>query len=499
MKYFRRLFVSIFILIVTAPCDAQIPNYVPTDSLIGWWPFTGNANDQSVNGNDGTVLNGTILSNDRFSNANSSYIIDGINCPDAKGVSLPSPIDHTEDYSVSIWYQTIDSTKTDQSIFNSFPHEYIAVNFNYPYGGFDNKTCCFLGNGGWQIFGNTANWDTYNLMDWHHIVVVKDSFNIKFYQDGLLSYTQVISSGFNSGSFNEIVVGAISINGGSQCYETFKGRIDDVGVWNKTLTNCEILDLYNAQINTISSISQTGNTLTSNQIGANYQWLDCDNGNGIIPTETNQSYTPAISGSYALEVDYNGCIDTSICTQICFSTIINNPIDLTITISNNALFVVESSNGTATYQWQTDPGGGFQDLVDGGQYTGTTNDSLIISNTTLGNDNQLLRCLINNGACIDTTSQAILTIIDDSGIENIYRYNVTIYPNPTTNNLNIKVEPDLFGVEYMVINQLGQVLYIGNITTELTTVKLDEFSSGMYSIIIMKNNGKIVVPFNINK
>jgi hypothetical protein len=34
---------------------AQVPSYVPTNGLVGWWPFNGNANDESGNGNNGTV------------------------------------------------------------------------------------------------------------------------------------------------------------------------------------------------------------------------------------------------------------------------------------------------------------------------------------------------------------------------------------------------------------------------------------------------------------
>ena len=33
---------------------AQVPNYVPSDGLVTWWPFNGNANDESGNGLDGT-------------------------------------------------------------------------------------------------------------------------------------------------------------------------------------------------------------------------------------------------------------------------------------------------------------------------------------------------------------------------------------------------------------------------------------------------------------
>ena len=41
-----------------------VPSYVPTNGLVGWWPFNGNANDESGNGNNGTV-NGATLTLDR--------------------------------------------------------------------------------------------------------------------------------------------------------------------------------------------------------------------------------------------------------------------------------------------------------------------------------------------------------------------------------------------------------------------------------------------------
>ncbi len=52
-----------------------MPTYVPTTGLVGWWPFNGNANDESGNGNNGTV-NGAILTSDRFGIANKAYSFD---------------------------------------------------------------------------------------------------------------------------------------------------------------------------------------------------------------------------------------------------------------------------------------------------------------------------------------------------------------------------------------------------------------------------------------
>tara|TARA_B100000902_G_C26670287_1_gene602721 strand:- start:79 stop:306 length:228 start_codon:yes stop_codon:yes gene_type:complete len=65
------------LLFITVISFGQVPNYVPTNGLVGYWPFNGNANDESVNTNNGTV-NGATLTTDRFGNANSAYDFDGV-------------------------------------------------------------------------------------------------------------------------------------------------------------------------------------------------------------------------------------------------------------------------------------------------------------------------------------------------------------------------------------------------------------------------------------
>ena len=85
--------VSIFI---GGQAFAQVPNYVPTNGLVGWWPFNGNANDESGNGNNGTV-NGATLTTDRFGNVNKAYSFDGVN----DFLLIPSDI---TDFSISLWF-----------------------------------------------------------------------------------------------------------------------------------------------------------------------------------------------------------------------------------------------------------------------------------------------------------------------------------------------------------------------------------------------------------
>ena len=87
-----------------------------------------------------------------------------------------------------------------------------------------------------------------------------------------------------------------------------------------TLTNtvgCDsivTLDLTVTNIDT--TITTSGFTITSNQTGANYQWIDCNDNNSIVLGETSQSYTNAPNGSYAVVITDGICSDTSACATI---------------------------------------------------------------------------------------------------------------------------------------------------------------------------------------
>ena len=77
----------------------NVPNYVPTNGLVGWWPFNGNANDESGNNNNGTV-NGATLTSDRFGNANKAYSFDGVN----DFISYTqTPISNIDSVTLSFW------------------------------------------------------------------------------------------------------------------------------------------------------------------------------------------------------------------------------------------------------------------------------------------------------------------------------------------------------------------------------------------------------------
>ncbi|MBL4754534.1 MAG: T9SS type A sorting domain-containing protein [Flavobacteriales bacterium] len=87
-----------------------------------------------------------------------------------------------------------------------------------------------------------------------------------------------------------------------------------------TLSNaagCDSIVTLNLTIN-VPDISVTVNdpSITANETGAFYQWLDCNNSFALIPGESGQNFSPTTNGDYAVEVTINGCTDTSTCITL---------------------------------------------------------------------------------------------------------------------------------------------------------------------------------------
>jgi hypothetical protein len=104
-----------------------------------------------------------------------------------------------------------------------------------------------------------------------------------------------------------------SVTVGSSVYTT-TGSYTDVLT---SVSGCDSTVNLNLTVNSVdNTVSISGITLTATQTGATYQWIDCDNGNAVIPGATSQSYTAAANGNYAVIVTINGCSETSDCRLI---------------------------------------------------------------------------------------------------------------------------------------------------------------------------------------
>jgi hypothetical protein len=174
-------FLCIFIFSVFCfSLNAQIP----TNGLVVFYPFNGNANDESGNGHNGTIF-GATLTTDRCNIDSSAYSFDGIN--NNINIGDISNLDGSHALSISAWIYsdgiTDQHTGTIVSKYNADGNsERVFILDLYP-----QNTLRFA------VYGADGNGDYENLRtnpipfsQWNHVVVVWDglSHNIDFYVNG---------------------------------------------------------------------------------------------------------------------------------------------------------------------------------------------------------------------------------------------------------------------------------------------------------------------------
>ena len=174
--------------------------------------------------------------------------------------------------------------------------------------------------------------------------------------------------------------------------------------------------------------------------------------------------------------------------SICQLSLNSQPASQLINFNTNAQFSVGSSDPNASYQWQTDLGVGFQNLNSVGQYSGTTNDTLTILNVTMSNNNQPFRCIISSGSCTDTSNVAVLTVNNNTGINEVSQSNLfSVYPNPANSQINVKANAKLLGSIYTVYDNTGKLVLTGKINSENTVIELGNLSGGIYLFSVGEN------------
>jgi trimeric autotransporter adhesin len=250
---------------------------IPLTGILGWYPFNGNANNESgTTLRNGRVVNAT-LATDRFGNSNRAY--------DFNGTSSRIAIDTNffdvgwNNYTIACWLNSPTgvnpyNANNNQLPFNTVPHHGFGVGCNW---GFSNKFSLWMSpnpaGSSWSILYNAKTNANMPINTWTHIAVVKtDANHYNFYINGSLD-TTFYSSTTATSYYTKMMFGhidtAIATN------EAFLGRLDDYGMWNRSLNSDEVLKLYAGSTNTISlcvgstataSISDAGGTWSSSNV-----------------------------------------------------------------------------------------------------------------------------------------------------------------------------------------------------------------------------------------
>jgi uncharacterized protein (TIGR02145 family) len=206
--------------------------------LVGYWPFCGNANDESGNGNDG-VVNGATLTEDRFGNTNAAFQFNGINSV----INVPSSqsLNIEDNLTISAWIYRDNSESNDgEGIFG--PSNFLPDSPGFYFRIIDKKVDLGLSSPYTEGFSNQE----ISGDNWYHIVGTYNNNDINIYVNGLLDNSTFVGSENLDQwvSSGDLTIGKEAYQGAPEIYHQFNGSLDDIGIWNRALTPEEVQELY---------------------------------------------------------------------------------------------------------------------------------------------------------------------------------------------------------------------------------------------------------------
>jgi uncharacterized protein (TIGR02145 family) len=254
MKTYNILLSFFLILMSDMGLSQSVPSYVPTNGLVGWWGFNGNAQDGSGNGNHGTV-NGATLTMDRFGDSAKAYNFNGSS--NYIEVLDNNTLDLINQFTIGAWVNIPDYSVAyapdPVRVFISKPRPqmgtgYMLSSITIPTN--SKKYSIGLNN---QTFntGASSN-DSITLNTWNYITATYDGTTCRLFRNNVLIASNTFSLSLLN-SFNSLFFGKEFVANNITA-RWFKGKLDDIGIWNRALTPQEITNLYNSQLPTQSSL-----------------------------------------------------------------------------------------------------------------------------------------------------------------------------------------------------------------------------------------------------
>ena len=287
------------------PITSTLSAQIPSDGLVAWYPFNGNANDESGNGNNG-VVNGATLTSDRSLNSNSAFYFDGAVSRNIL-VDLLNPISGVKTF--SLW------CKLNSNFINPYCHlitcsgtgnDYLSINGNHPF---------YIANNTMGKFydGKTGIGSSSFLNDevWHQITVIHDfqNFQSVLYVDGQLVGSSSSNNFSNDPLVTQLAFGSV-VNNVDWANTTLTGSLDDIAIYNRALSASEVTQLYQDQT---GQLQQNTTCLpayvpTDGLVG---YWPFCGNandesGNGNHGTVNGASLTSDRNGSSNSAYNFDG-------------------------------------------------------------------------------------------------------------------------------------------------------------------------------------------------
>jgi hypothetical protein len=500
MKNKKLLLLSFGLLMATQMIISQVPSYVPSNGLVGYWPFNGNANDASGNNLNGTVT-GAALTANRFGIANGAYLFNpntvskiSIQTQAVTGTGLQN------NFSILMWVKpnrNINMVSQSTSCPGTAAINLVNQNQNWALAPAESGTNLgtgisignngvIVGEHGTNILVNRVS-SAFNKTGFVCVVLTYSNNSVNVYVDGVLANT------VSNYCVNAIKGLPSLLELGTTLYSpNFSGVIDDLGVWNRALSQQEITSI-NSGVNYSDTCNAVSGSLTQGLVG---YWPFCGNYPFYVIANTVGRF-------------FDGKTGIGLNSTINFNNNIWHHIVLThdYNLQQAKLFIdgvlIETLNSSSF---------STNSLIDRFVFGGDLNTNTSANATLFGQLDDIgiwnraltpqeITQLFNQNQCITniTVTDTLIINVGQLSYTNPVSFanNITIYPNPANTQVNISFNTitDLTGGNINIVNSLGQQVATTPITLSgtNTTMSLDTWGgTGLYFVQILNAQGIVV-------
>jgi uncharacterized protein (TIGR02145 family) len=239
--------------------QAQLPDYVPQEGLIGWYPLAGDAFDQSSNANSG-FFEGPTTTVDRFGNPSGARYFDGESDHfQVSGASISTSFSALNPVTVSLWVfgsegsqdnlgrSLIGKGLSPEMVYDTNPKSFMLFNENA-------QDFSFI------VYSDHHDWVRMQVQmsdlilqdDWNHLTFRyhggNDPNSLSIFRNGesisaccsTINYGNYTGMNLNDEPF---ILGSRIDEDGNHFLE-WEGALDDLGIWSRDLSDEEALELY---------------------------------------------------------------------------------------------------------------------------------------------------------------------------------------------------------------------------------------------------------------
>ncbi len=209
-------------------------------------------------------------------------------------------------------------------------------------------------------------------------------------------------------------------------------------------------------------------TITSTGNATSYTWSPAGgNSSSAVVTPTGST------SSYTLTGENNGCSNTSVVTLTVSALPIVNAYSSPTVICLGQSATLSASIAATSYSWSN----------------GANTISTVVTPTA--NANYTLT--VSNGTCKASTTVSV-AVSSCIGVQELSANGISIYPNPTTDKLNIDINTDLVNnAKISIVDALGKLVISETLTSERTVIRTTNLDTGIYFVRIISNNTEIRV------